>query len=118
MRALSIRQPYVEMILRGLKTEEYRSRRTHVRERIWIYASKIPGNPEFCSQLGVCLEELPTGLLVGTVEIVDCTSTPAGFAWHLRDPRRLARQRVPRQKPQPIFFYPFGRPEAYNNSGA
>jgi hypothetical protein len=30
MRALSIRQPYVEEILRGIKTIEYRSRRTHL----------------------------------------------------------------------------------------
>lgn len=29
MRALSIRQPWAELILRGVKTVEYRSRRTH-----------------------------------------------------------------------------------------
>lgn len=111
MRALSIRQPYVELILRGVKTKEYRSRRTHVRERVWIYASKIPGDLEYGRQFGVCVEELPTGLLVGTVEIVDCTRESSGFAWHLHAPRRLARPRAPRERPQPIFFYPFGRRE-------
>ncbi len=30
MRALSIRQPYVELILRGIKKIEYRSRRTRI----------------------------------------------------------------------------------------
>src|SRR3954470_8760451 len=41
MRALSIRQPFAELILRGVKTVEYRSRRTHVvGERFWIYASR------------------------------------------------------------------------------
>lgn len=41
MRALSIRQPFAELILRGLKTIEYRSRRTNIiGERFWIYASK------------------------------------------------------------------------------
>ena len=41
MRALSIRQPYAELILRGTKTIEYRSRPTHIiGERFYIYASK------------------------------------------------------------------------------
>lgn len=41
MRALSIRQPYAELILRGIKTVEYRSRATRiVGERFWIYASQ------------------------------------------------------------------------------
>src|SRR4051794_157474 len=41
MRALSIRQPWAELILRGVKTVEYRSRPTHVvGERFWIYASR------------------------------------------------------------------------------
>src|SRR5438094_10488011 len=39
LRALSIRQPYAELILRGIKTIEYRSRGTKiVGERFWIYA--------------------------------------------------------------------------------
>src|SRR5215216_5886466 len=41
MRALSVRQPWAELILRGVKTVEYRSRPTRiVGERFWIYASK------------------------------------------------------------------------------
>ena len=41
MRALSIRQPYAELILRGIKTIEFRSRATKIiGERFWIYASK------------------------------------------------------------------------------
>src|SRR5687767_13883332 len=43
MRALSIRQPYAEMILRGIKTIEYRSRATKIiGERFLIYAAKGP----------------------------------------------------------------------------
>src|SRR3954463_5637289 len=43
MRALSIRQPWAELILRGIKTIEYRSRTTTIiSERFWIYASKGP----------------------------------------------------------------------------
>jgi len=41
MLALSIRQPYVELILRGIKTIEYRSKPTKIiGQRFWIYASK------------------------------------------------------------------------------
>jgi hypothetical protein len=41
MRALSIRQPFAELILRGIKTIEYRSRATRiVGERFWIYAPR------------------------------------------------------------------------------
>jgi hypothetical protein len=44
VRALSILQPYAEMILRGIKTVEYRSRPTRiVGERFWIYAAKGSG---------------------------------------------------------------------------
>src|SRR5476651_1710149 len=41
MRALSIRQPYAELILRGIKPIEFRSRPTKIiGERFYIYASK------------------------------------------------------------------------------
>jgi ASCH domain len=40
-RALSIRQPFVELILTGRKTAEYRSRYTHMRERVYLYAGKV-----------------------------------------------------------------------------
>ena len=39
LRALSIRQPHAEAILRGVKKIEYRTRRTKVRGRIYIYAN-------------------------------------------------------------------------------
>ena len=41
VRALSIRQPYAELILRGIKTVEYRTRPTRIiGERFHIYAAK------------------------------------------------------------------------------
>src|SRR6185503_2281537 len=46
MRALSIRQPWAELILRGVKTVEYRSRPTRVvGERFWLYAARGPTAP-------------------------------------------------------------------------
>ena len=45
MRALFIRQPYAELILRGIKTVELRSRSTRiVGERFYIYACKGKGS--------------------------------------------------------------------------
>jgi hypothetical protein len=39
VRAISIRQPYVERILNGTKKAEFRSRRTLIRERVYLYVS-------------------------------------------------------------------------------
>ena len=36
MRALSIRQPFAELILRGMKTIEYRSRPTRIIGERWL----------------------------------------------------------------------------------
>jgi hypothetical protein len=38
--ALSIRQPFVEQILLGKKTEEYRSARTHIRGRVYCMQAR------------------------------------------------------------------------------
>ena len=47
MRALSIRQPYAELILRGIKTIEYRSRRTRIIQRLMVRDStRIRDNPQ------------------------------------------------------------------------
>src|SRR4051812_36912977 len=46
MRALSIRQPFAELILRGIKTAELRSRPTNILgERFYIYACKAKSKP-------------------------------------------------------------------------
>src|SRR5262249_46912148 len=81
MLALSIRQPYAELILRGIKTVEYRSRSTRiVGERFYIYASKGTGNRGqgtgktiWSRDLGVPDEKLPAWMIelaeqVGMIE--------------------------------------------------
>ena len=102
MRALSIRQPWAELILRGHKRIEYRSRPTRViGERFWIYASKggatkggtakgnrvwstdlvAPGDappPAWMLELAAMLRliepgaSLPTGVIVGSAVIERC----------------------------------------------
>ncbi len=75
MLALSIRQPYVELILRGQKAEEYRSRPAKVRGRVYLYASNSPADdPDSWDRVGCAPGHLPTGKLVGTVEVVGCNS--------------------------------------------
>lgn len=106
-RALSVRQPYAELILRGLKKAEYRSLRTNIRERVYIYASRKPGPEKAWARAGKDPGDLPTGLLVGTVEIIDCVPDGDGHAWKLKDPRRLRPALVPKKAPQPVWFRPF-----------
>jgi rubrerythrin len=81
MRALSIRQPYAEQISRGTKRFEYRSRPTAIRGRIYIYASLKPGKAEEFERMHIQPGDLPTGVLVGTVEITDCSGEPGDYRW-------------------------------------
>jgi hypothetical protein len=125
-RALSIKQPWAELILRGNKTIEVRSRRTLIRGRVQIYASLGDVAPQTEARVlkvyGVDAREQPRGVLVGTLEIADCRplqvsdSTAAGFqveqgtteyAWLLENPRRAKQLVKPKNHPQPVFFRPF-----------
>jgi hypothetical protein len=105
--ALSIRQPYVEQIMRGSKRVEYRSMLTHVRGRVLIYASLKPGPVEQFRKLQMQPGDLPTGVIVGSVEIVNCTGEPGDYHWHLANPRRLRSPLTPENQPQPAWFRPF-----------
>lgn len=105
-RALSIRQPYVEQILRGTKKVEYRSVPTNIRGRVYLYASLTPALEAF-EEMGAMPRDFPTGLLVGTVEVVDCTGGGKDYRWHLARPARLAQPIAPQTHPQPVWFKPF-----------
>ncbi|MBM4088241.1 MAG: ASCH domain-containing protein [Planctomycetes bacterium] len=104
-RALSIRQPWAELIMLGHKDEENRSRATSVRGRIAIYASLGTDDLEEAEEYGLDADRLPRGVIVGTVELYDCEED----AWKLREPKRLAIPLKPTAHPQPVWFYPFGR---------
>jgi hypothetical protein len=130
MRALSIRQPYAELILRGVKTIEYRSRPTRlIGQRFYIYAAKkwagvqvkrseVRGqksdsdNQAASLTSDLCLRGLtsglPTGVIVGTAIISHVTNgTPNQYEWHLTGVRRFKKPRKPKGRPQPIWFNPF-----------
>ena len=110
LRALSVKQPYAEQILRGTKRHEFRDGRTQIRERVYIYASETPGPDYEFVRMGLQPGDLPTGVLVGTVEITDCSpGGPRQFRWHLTQPERLSQNLKPMDRPLPIWFYPFGK---------
>lgn len=110
-RAISIRQPYVEDILRGNKKYEYRSRPIKIRGRVYIYASLKPGHDDYWNKLKLKNGDLPTGVVVGSVEIVDCIfmRSRGCFGYKLKSPRRYKKFRRPIGQPQPLFFFPFGK---------
>lgn len=112
-RAISIRQPYVEDILRGKKKYEYRSRPTNIRGRVYLYASLGSGHESYWKKMKMQPGDLPTGVIVGSVEIVDCKyfEDDDYYGYRLKNPRRYKKQMAPKRQPQPLFFYPFGKKE-------
>lgn len=109
-RAVSIQQPFVEQILTGKKKYEYRSRPTKIRGRVFLYASLRPGAEERWKRTGYKPGDLPTGLIVGSVEVVDCVYFKADkiFGYKLMKPRRYKKPIKPKQQAQPCWFFPFG----------
>lgn len=136
MQALSIRQPYAEMILRGTKKYEFRSVATkNIGKRFYIYAPKKTADPPaIFTQMpngpvrakrgrwgrgygqtpklqrelwGEGLDAMPKGVIVGSAVIVECTPVTDGYRWELDEVKRLKRPKAPAKKPQPVWFTPF-----------
>jgi len=126
--ALGVRQPWVELILRGVKTVEIRSLDTRVRGPIYLYASKkfsdLPAAHAAMRKHDLEFPDLPAGLLVGSVEISGTRPAAPGdtraacvpaailkkqFAWELQNPVRFAAPLPVRFLPCGVWFYPFRR---------
>lgn len=67
-KALSLKQPFAELILEGKKTIELRKWNTNFRGEFLIHASKNP-DKESMEQFG--FKNLPLGMIVGKAELVD-----------------------------------------------
>lgn len=112
MKALSIRQPWAWAILHAGKDIENRDWRTHMRGRVLVHASKAMTPDEYEAALGFMhdlsrtrpftsglalpgMKTLPRGVLLGSVEIVDCVKASSSpwffgtFGFVLRDPQPL-----------------------------
>jgi hypothetical protein len=105
---LSVRQPWAELILAGVKTIEVRTWKTSHRGRLWIHAGKaIDSNA--CTAYELKPDALVVGSIAGTVEVSDCFAfteqtwrslysshlnlvpfDPRFFGWILRNPRRTS----------------------------
>ena len=82
MKAITLWQPWAQLIVQGDKLIETRSRNTNIRGRVAIHAAKadhsgllihIPMRElEFFQEAGVTgIKEPPRGAIVGTIEIID-----------------------------------------------
>jgi len=126
--ALGVRQPWAELIVRGIKTIEVRSQNTNRRGTIYIYAAKKPSTivpaAKAIKEYDLDLDSLPRGLLVGTVELFDSTPCKTDdaeascvttswlknqFSWNLRCPHPLSEPMSVRFLPYGVWFYPFRR---------
>jgi hypothetical protein len=108
-RAINIRQPWVEQILRGIKRKEYRDVPTSIRERVYVYASLKPGDSAAdWRRIRKAPGELPVGRIVGTVEIVGCrwNSRLGCYEYALARPKRLKSPRIATNQPNPLWWRP------------
>ncbi len=108
-RALSIRQPFAELIMLGKKPIENRRWLTHIRGQVYIYACKTRSGRDYYEENDLNPEELPHGFLVGTVELGECIEKYGEFEWSLSKPQRLVKPLPVKAMPQPGFFWPFGK---------
>jgi ASCH domain len=109
MKALSIKQPWAQLIIIGVKDIENRSQRTSFRGRFAVHVSLKRADYE-----GVDIEAIPhhlresvkqawernasAGCVIGTIELADCirdSKSPWAiddyWHWVLRDPRPYSR---------------------------
>ncbi|MBU2639664.1 MAG: ASCH domain-containing protein [Nanoarchaeota archaeon] len=68
MKALSLKQPYAELILQGKKKIELRKWNTNFRGEFYIHASKIP-DKKAMNEFN--FKELPLGAVVGKATLTD-----------------------------------------------
>ncbi|HEY3966448.1 MAG TPA: ASCH domain-containing protein [Planctomycetaceae bacterium] len=126
--ALGVRQPWVELILMGVKTTEVRSQNTRVRGTIYLYAAKklsdLPAADIAAREHRLDCQSLSTGLLLGSVEIWNARPATArdtgaacvpadllreSYAWELRNPQRFPQPQAVHFLPYGVWFYPFRR---------
>ena len=97
---ISFRQPIPEMILRGIKTMETRSRNANLKGTYYIHVSK--GKTWAREDLDFSLEDLPKGVVVGKVDIVETKIYRNANEW-FADSKKHGISSLPPQFP----FYGF-----------
>lgn len=126
--ALSIQQPWAELILRNIKSIEIRTVSTKIRGTVYLYSSRQFSSLH-CAREAICVynldeETMPRGCLVGMVDILDCRpSRPEDapfacvpeeflhgtYSWVLGNAVRCPQMWPVRYLPYGPWFYPFQR---------
>jgi len=73
MRALSLKQPFAELVMSGKKKIELRKWNTKFRGKFLVHASKVP-DKEAMKRFG--FDNLPNGKIVGEVELLEVKHYP------------------------------------------
>lgn len=71
MKCLSIKQPFVELIISGKKTIEIRNWKTNYRGELLIHASKVPDKYAL-EHFKIDIETIKLGAILGKVKLIDC----------------------------------------------
>jgi hypothetical protein len=74
MKAITIHQPYAELIARGDKQIENRTWRTHHEGPLAIHAAGLTSqrHRELAAEFGVDLERVPLGAIVAVAQRIEC----------------------------------------------
>jgi len=111
MKAITIKQPWATLIVKGYKKYEFRTWKTKYRGKILIHAGK--GVDKKCLEKFKHLNlEYPAGCIIGEVEITDCIELNEetenkiieenplvyghhkrreGYAWKLTNPKEIEK---------------------------
>jgi activating signal cointegrator 1 len=90
LTCLSIQQPFASAILTGQKAEECRSWRTSHRGPLAVHAGRRVRAEAFADYPNFSAGRVPTGRVLGVVDVVDCLEDVyAGWVWLLASPRWL-----------------------------
>lgn len=73
MKALSLKQPWAELVVSGRKTVELRNWNTNFRGEFLVHASKVPSQ-DAMKRFG--FDTLPTGCIVGKATLVSVKTYP------------------------------------------
>jgi len=93
MRAISVRQPWAELIAAGKKKIEYRTWQVSFRGDLLIVASASRHDDD-CADEGVDPDRLVYGAAVCVVDLWKVSGDLYDYKWHLRNPRRVEPVRV------------------------
>ena len=94
MKSLTVKQPFAQWLVEGIKHSEHRSRNTKIRGDIVIHSSRSP-DMNFMDEWGLNASYFKHGFLLGIVDIFDSVDLGNGiFAWRAKNPR-IFKDQIP-----------------------